>query len=84
MNIIIIIIIKHMIYGELHKHHYLIWNKNASDNNYSSLLRHDICNVDHKMVILGINFCHNTLSHICMQHQNYPEHDTDYLSIFFA
>ena len=39
--------------------------------------------MDHKIVILGIVFYHNTFSHICGQHQHYPEYDTFCLSIFY-
>ena len=46
-------------------------------------LRHDVLNVDHKMIMLGIGLCYNTFSHICVQHQHYPKHDTICLFTFF-
>ena len=39
--------------------------------------------MNHKMVMLGIGWYHNTFSHLCVQHQKYPEHDTLCLSILF-
>ena len=35
------------------------------------------------MVMLGIGLYRNTFSHIYVQHQHYPIHDTIFLSIFF-
>ena len=55
---------KHMVCGKLHRYHYLVLDQNASDNAYSVPLRHEVWNVDHKMVILGIDLCYNTFSHI--------------------
>ena len=72
---------KHMVYSELKIHHFLVLDQNANNNAYSNLLRHEVWNVDHKMVILGINLCWNKFSHIGLQHQHYTEHDSVYLSI---
>ena len=33
---------KHMVYGELHRHHYLVLDQNASDDSYSAPLRHEV------------------------------------------
>ena len=74
---------KHMVYGELYRHHYLVLDQNENDNSNSTPLRHEVWNVDHKMVILGIDLCYNAFSHLGVQHQNYPEHDNVCLSIFF-
>ena len=63
-----------MIYSEFHIHHYLVLDKNANDNPYSYPLRHEVWNVYHKMVILGIYLCYKAFSHLGVQHQNYPEH----------
>ena len=46
-------------------------------------MSHEVWNVYHKMLNLGIYLCYNTYSHICVQHQHYPEHDTLCMSIFF-
>ena len=67
---------KHMVYGELHIHHYLVLDQNANDNAYSTPLRNEFWNVDHKELMLGIDFCYNKFSHLGVNHQNYPEHDT--------
>ena len=49
----------HMVYGELHILPYLVLDQNANDNAYSSPLRHEVWNVDHKIVMLGIYFLLN-------------------------
>ena len=36
----------------------------------------------HKMIILGIDLCYNTFSHLGVQHQHYHEYDTVCLFIF--
>ena len=74
---------KHMVYGEFHRHYYLVLDQISSDNAYSTPLRHMVWNVDHKMVIQGITLCYNILSHLGVQQQHYHEHDTVCLSIFF-
>ena len=74
---------RHMVCGELHICHELFLDQNVNDNTYSTPLLHEVLDVDHKMVMLGIGWYHNTFSHICVQHQHYPEHDTLCLSIFF-
>ena len=74
---------RQMVYSKLHRHHYLVLYQNASDNAYSSLLRHEVCMVDHKMVMLGIDFCYNKFSHLCVKHQYYPENITVCMYIFF-
>ena len=61
---------KHMVYGEFHIYPYLVLDQNANDNAYSTPLSHEIWNVDHKMIILGIDLCYNTFSHHCVQHQH--------------
>ena len=73
----------HMVYGELYRHHYLVSDKNASDNTYSAPLCHEVFNVECKMVMMGIDFCYNKLSYLCVQHQHYLKHDTVCLYIFF-
>ena len=47
---------KHMVYGKLHIYLYLVLDKNANDNVYSTPLRHEVWNVEHKIIILGIGF----------------------------
>ena len=73
----------HMVYGELHRHHYLVLDKNASDNAYSPPLRHEVWNMDYKMIIPEIDLCYNTFSHLCVRRQNYLEHDTVCMFISF-
>ena len=75
--------LKHMVYGEFHIHPYLFLDKNENDNAYSTPLRYEVCNVDHKIIIMWIDLCYNNFSHICVQRQHYPEHDTFCLSILF-
>ena len=70
---------RHMIYGELHIHHYLVLGKNKDYNYYSTPLRHEVWNMDRKMVILVIALCYNIFSLICVKNQHHPEHDTLYL-----
>ena len=72
-----------MVYGNLHIHHDLVSDENATDNSYSTPWRHDVCNMDQKIAMLVIGLCYNTLSHICVQHHHYPEHDTICPYIFF-
>ena len=74
---------KHMVYGELHIHYYLVLDKNSNDNAYSNPFRHEVWNLEHKIVMLGIDLCYKTFSHIGVQHQHYPEHDIVCLFIFF-
>ena len=69
---------KHMVYSELHIDQYLVLDQTANVNAYSTPLRHEVWNVDHKMVIMGIDFCYNTFSHLGVQHNNYPKHNTPY------
>ena len=57
--------------------------QNASDNDYSAPLCHEVCNVGYKMVILGIDLCYNKFSRIGVEHQHYSENDTVCLSILF-
>ena len=73
----------HMVYGKFHIQHCLVLDQNANDNAYSTPLRYEVWNVDHKMVILWICLCYNTFSHICVKQQNCPEHDTVGMSILF-
>ena len=51
---------RHMIYGEMHKHNYLVLYQNTSDTYYLSPLLHEVWNVDHKMGMLKIVFCYKT------------------------
>ena len=73
---------EHIVYGALQIYPYLVLYQNVNDNAYSTPLRHEICNVDQKMIILGIDLCYNTFSHLDVQHQYYPEHKY-YLSVHF-
>ena len=45
----------HVVYGELHIYPYLFLDQNAYDNAYSTSLRHEVWNMDHKMILLGIH-----------------------------
>ena len=74
---------KHRIYAELCINHYLLLDQNESYNAYSYLLRHEVWNVEHKMVMMEIELFYNKFSHIGVQHHDYPEHDTVCMSIFF-
>ena len=74
---------RHMVCGKLHICHDLVLDQNVNYNAYSTLFIHEVLDVDHKIVMLGIVWYHNTFSHICVQYHNYPEHDTICLSIFF-
>ena len=74
---------RHMVYGEFHIYPYLVLDQNANGNAYSTPLRNKVWNVDHKMIIQGIDLCYNKCSYICVQRQHYPEYDTVCLSIFF-
>ena len=75
---------RHMECVKLHIFHDLVLDQNVNDNSYSTPFRHEDLDVDHKILILVIGLYHNTFSHICVQHQNYPEHDIICLSIFFT
>ena len=75
---------KHRICGKLHVFHDLVLYKKVNDNAYSTPLRHEALDVDHKMVMLVIGLYHNTFSLICVQHQHYPEHETICLSFFLT
>ena len=74
---------KHMVYGELHIYHYLVLNQNANNNAYLTPLRHEVWNVEHKFIILGVYLCYNTFLHLGVKNQNYPEHDTVCMYILF-
>ena len=74
---------KHMVCDELHIFPFLDLGQNKNENAYSTPLRHEVWNVEHKMIILRIDLCYNTCSHIFVKHQHYTEHDTLCLSIFF-
>ena len=73
---------KHMVYGEFYIYHYLVLDQKANDNDYSTPLRHEVCNMNHKKVMTGIDFCYNKFSHISVQHQHYSEPDTVCLFFF--
>ena len=66
---------RHMVCGESHIFHDLVLDQNMNNNSYSTPLIHEPLDVDHKIVIMGIGLYHNKISHICVQHQHYPEHD---------
>ena len=72
-----------MVCAELHIFHDLDLYQNVNDNDYPTPLIHEALDVKHKMVMLGIGWYHNIFSHICVQRQHYPEHDTLCLSILF-
>ena len=55
---------KHMVYGEFNILPYLGLYQNANDNAYSTLLRHEVWNVDQKIIIIRIVLCYNTFSHL--------------------
>ena len=74
---------KHMVYGEFHRHHYLVLYQKVNDDAYSTPLCHEIWNVHHKKIMLRIYLCYNKFSHLGVKHPHYPEHDTVCLSIFF-
>ena len=73
---------RHMVCGEFHICNCLDLYQNIYDNAYPTPLLHEALDVNHKMVMLGIGWYHNTFSHIFVQHQHYPEHDTLCLYIF--
>ena len=75
---------KQMVYVKLHRHHYLVLVQNPNCNAYSTPWRHEVWDVEQKMVTLGIDLCYNTFSHLGVQHKHYPEHGTVCLSIFFT
>ena len=45
----------HIVYGELHILSYLVLDQKSNDNAYSAPLRHEVWNVYHKRVMLGID-----------------------------
>ena len=51
---------KHIVYGELHILPYLVLYQNKNDNAYSTLLRHEVWDVNQKIIIQGIYLCYNT------------------------
>ena len=51
---------RYMVYGEFHRHHYLVLYQISSDNASSNPLLHEVCNAYHKMRMLGIGSCYNT------------------------
>ena len=53
----------HIIFGEFHRHHYLLLYQNTSDNYYSSPLRHKVWNVEHNRVCWEL-ICVTIYSHI--------------------
>ena len=74
---------RHMVCGELHICHDLDLDQNVNDDYYPTPFLHEALGVNHKMVMLVIGWYNNTFSHIFVQHQHYPEHNTLSLSIFF-
>ena len=75
---------RHMVCGELHICHDLDFDQRLYGNNYTTPLIHEALDVNHGVVMLGIGWYHNTFSHICVQHQHYPEHNTLCLYIYFT
>ena len=73
----------HMACGEFHICHDLVLDQNVDANYYSTLLLDEALDLDHKMLILGIVLYHDAFSHLCVKHNNYPEHDILYLCILF-
>ena len=73
----------HMVYDKLHILPLLVLDQNENDNAYSTPLHHEVWNVEQKIIIPEIDLCYNKSSHLCVQRQNYPEHDTLCLSIYF-
>ena len=49
---------KHMLYGKLHIHHYLVLDRSKNENVYSTPLRNEVWNVDYKMEMTGIDLCY--------------------------
>ena len=49
----------HMVYGKVYILPYLVLDQNANDNTYSDPLRHEVWDMDHKMIIMGIELCYN-------------------------
>ena len=74
---------RHMVCGKFYICHNLDLDQNLNGNAYQTPLLHEALYVNHKIIMLLIGWYHNIFSHICVQHQNYPEHDTLCLSIFF-
>ena len=50
----------HMVYLDCHISPFLVLDQNANDNDYSTALLHEVCNMDQKMIITGIDLCYNT------------------------
>ena len=74
---------RHIVCGKFHICHDLVLDQNVNDKAYSTPLIHKALDVDHKILMLGIGLYHNIFSHLFVQHQHYPEHDTLFLSILF-
>ena len=74
---------RHMACGEFQKCHDLVLDQNINDNSHSPPYHHEALDVDHKIVMVGIDLYYNIFSLLFVQYQHYPEHDTLYLSIFF-
>ena len=55
---------KHIVYREFHILPYIVLDQNTNDNAYPDPLRHGVCNVDHKRVMMVIDFCYNNFSHL--------------------
>ena len=66
---------------KLHIFHDLDLDQNVNDNAYPDPLIREALDMNYKILMLGIGWYHNTFSHISVQHQHYPEHDTLCLSI---
>ena len=73
----------HMLCRKLRICHDLYLYQNLNYNAYSTPLRHEDLDMYHKMVIMGIDLCYNTFSHLCVKHQHYHEHDTLCLFILY-
>ena len=72
-----------MVCGKLHICHEIVLDQHVDGNAYSTPLLHEALYVDHKMVMLVIGLYHSKFLLLCVKHQNYPEHDTLCLFIFF-
>ena len=71
----------HMVYGWFRILPYLVFYQNSNYNAYSNLLRHEVWNVDYKIIIMEIDLCYNKFSRIWVPQQHYPKHNTLFLSI---
>ena len=64
---------KQMVCRELHNLNDLVLDQNLNDNTYSTPVPHEAFDVDHKLLIIGIGYYHNSFSLICVQRK--PQND---------